>query len=506
MQRNYLLVMLAILLAGCVGDAFNTEKLSGEVEWETGLAVPLIKASVSMGDVFSENTDYVKYYMDEDGNERIMLYQDQDSVSRIGLNDLFVVNGETTSIPVPFSLLNNGAEHSIDVNIPFNVQNGVLSSIQVDYELRVEGSDMAAPLSLQISMPSVNADQGGKIIDVLVDNNQPVIQLHEDDVIDLVDGSIPAVFTFKTNDNNLWFDMYQVGNVSLSMDQIHFDSAKGRLQEIVTRFDEGILDFDFDIFEELPEGVEFVKPNLKLLITNSTPFRGLIRPEFIAQGGAVDGMALNVSEDIIVQQMEDGKVLYDTISLSDRSNLNEFFSNVPDQIAYSADLVLNPNNAVTEEVELDETSNVHFGYMIEVPAEFLVNAEFDTETVDLNDNDFIRDFENAQIDINGISNFPLQAEAFIDFYEESSDQVTETIHAIVLNAAEVNEKGIVVNEVTRTERIKLTPDQIEKLAVADQLRIRFKLQSANYESGQPVVLLTDNSLAVDFSIKGQIKN
>ncbi|MCU4155340.1 hypothetical protein J1N10_05095 [Carboxylicivirga sp. A043] len=507
-MKKLVVALLSITLFSCIGDDFNTDKLSGEIELDTGLALPLVNASVTMADIFSESADYVKYYTDEQGFERIMLYQDKDSVRYIDLDDIYQVEVKSADIPIPFLFLNDGAEHTIDdVNIPIEVDNGSISKMKLSYELHVSGTDFATPLYVRVFFPTVNAEQGGKTIEMTVDNDTPVIQFHENDSFELVDGKLPTTLTFRSINEGLRFNALQIGTLSVSMEKYNFDYIKGTLTEIITRFDRGSFEFDFDILEEMSDGIEFIKPDLKLLVTNSTPFAGLIMPVFTAEGGSVDGMQLTIFDNIIVPPApENVTSVSDTISLDKNSNLKEFFSGIPDLVNYSADLILHPGYALTEEVELDNSSSVYFGYMIEIPAEFLLNASITTDTIDISDIDFVQDFVKARLDVKGISSFPFEAEAFIDIYNEEGKQVRETIKAIILNPAEVNSDGIATKVTERFSQVNLTDNQISELSEADKLIVRFKLRSVNYEDRQPVVILTNNSLSVDFTIKGQLNN
>lgn len=508
MKKVLFTMFCGILLSGCISDDFNTDKLVDDIAVEPGLAIPLIQASVSMRDVFSEDTDYVRYYTDEDGNERIMLYQDRDSVSFIDLDDIYKVTIQSAAAPIPFVLLNDGKEHTINVTIPLDIANGTISAMQLDYDLHIKGADFPSALYVKVHLPTVNAKRGGKTVIVDVDNGDPVVQFHKLDFIELVNGGIPAEITIKALDTSSKFGLLDIGTLTVWMENYNFNYIKGTLEEAITQFAEGIVDFDFDVLNKIPDGIEFINPQLKLLLTNSTPFEGIVEPVFTAQGGSTPGLQLNFLNDISISPApKDVIAVSDTITLlNNNSNIGSFFSATPDSIAYKVGLRLNPGFALTEEVELDNSSSVYFGYMIEIPVEVLLNASIVVDTINVSDIDFIKDFLEAKLDVKGISRFPFEAEVFIDIFEEEKQGVTETINAIILDPANVDSEGIVTNVVERNTEVKLTGNQIDQLSKSDKLIVRFRLRSANYESKQPVVLLTNNSLSVELAIKGRLRN
>ncbi len=68
-------LLALVMLAGCIGDEFNTDLLVDDVDANAGIAIPLAKARVTMGDILSDQTDMVKY----DG-DNIILFQENDSL------------------------------------------------------------------------------------------------------------------------------------------------------------------------------------------------------------------------------------------------------------------------------------------------------------------------------------------------------------------------------------------------------------------------------------------
>lgn len=499
MKRMWLFLLTIPLLAGCIGDEFDMDRISDEMDFSSGIALPLAKAQLTMGDILSEDTDFVKYYKDEQGNERIMLFQDADSLAYVGLDDFFNLSTQSIDLPIPFAVFNIQSEISQSASMPLSLPNATVSTIDLNYTLSVNGSDLIEPVRLHISFPTAT---GFQEIDIEVRNGQQVTNVIENQRINLVNNEVPVDLSIMPLVSGTSFTD-QVGNINIEMSEFRISYVKGSMAERRVDIDNGMHNLEMDIFETFPDGVEFDNPRFKILTNNSTPFSGLINTTI--NGKVAEGEFMELQTPLINMPAcpSDLKVKSDTITIDkNNSNLKDFLYDVPETFEYSGELVLNPGGTLTEEVELDEKSRIYMGYVIEIPIEVVINSSFDVDTIDLDDNDFLQDLSKAKLQINSQNGFPFEATAFIEFYEV--DEMTETIQIKAINAAGVNDEGIVSSITEGKEDIGLTNEQVEKLRTADKLFVRMTLQTTNYADKQVVVLLKENELAIQIALKGVI--
>lgn len=498
MKNIWMCLLLTGLLASCIGDEFNTEKLVSEIELNSGIALPLAKADITMGDILSEETDFVKYYKDADGNERIMLVQDEDSVSHIGLNDMVQLSSQSTDIPVPYAAFLVEPEISSQVNIPLNISNANLSAIDINYTLSMTGHNLIEPITVQITFS--NAD----MLEVILQDNDRFEQNYTMP-LSVNNNEIPIDVRIKPTNGTP--STNETGQLSIGMSDIHINYIRGTIGEIPIQIDNGQYNFEFDVFNNFPDGIEFDDPKLKLLINNATPFSGLFNAQItgeLGNNGSIDLLTPSLMSFNACPANQD--VVSDTITIDkDNSNFKDFLFEVPTSFAYEGHLLLNPGADINSEVELDNMSTIYMGYAVEVPLEVIINSTLTVDTMNISDIDMLDELQKAKLVINSINGFPFEAEAFIDLFDSESNTVTETIEASIIEAAEVDAEGIVSSKTENTEEIELSNDQIEKLKSADQMILRLGLKSSNFEANQPVVILTDNDLSLQLSLKGQLK-
>ncbi|MCU4173650.1 hypothetical protein [Carboxylicivirga sp. N1Y90] len=499
MKRMWLYLLAIPLLAGCIGDEFDTDRISDEMDFSSGIALPLAKAQLTMGDILSEDTDFVKYFKDEQGNERIMLFQDADSLAYVGLDDFFKLSSQSIDIPIPYAVFNMQSEISQSASIPLSLPNATVSTIDLNYTLSVNGSNLLEPMRLLISFPTASGTQD---VEIEVRNGNAVTNVIENQRINLVNNEVPVELSIRPLTSGTTFTD-QLGNITIEMSEFAISYVKGSMAESRIDIDNGMHNLEMDIFETFPDGVEFDNPRFKILTNNSTPFSGLIDTKIKGK------LAENEYMDLITPLISmpacptSQSVKSDTLTIDkNNSNLKDFLYDVPETFEYSGELVLNPGGTLTEEVELDQKSRIYMGYVIEIPIEVVINSSFDVDTIDLDDNDFLQDLSRAKLQINSQNGFPFEATAFIEFYE--GDEMTETIQIKAINAAGINDEGIVSSITEGKEEIGLTNEQLEKLRTADKLFVRMTLQTTNYADKQVVVLLKENELAIQISLKGVI--
>jgi len=494
-------LLLLGVMVGCIGDEFNIDKLSDEMELTSGIALPLAKASITVGDILSEETDFVKYYKDEDGNERIMLFQDSDSVSHIGLNDFLKISGQDFNIPVPYNMFQYQEQITQNINVPVNISNAQLSTIAASYDIVFTFSQLYDTITVLIDFQSLS--EGNNPIEVELSGNG-IVSLSVSQKLQLINNELPVQVTIQPNNSNTTYS--HVGNINVSMQNISLTYARGQIDEIAVEVDNGEYQFDFDVFNKLPDGIEFDDPKFKILINNSTHLEGIFNANIIGKADNNESIQLNTPNDLFFSSCPENEAYISDTFVIDKnnSNIKDFLYEVPSEFVYAGDLLLRPNDNHTSEIEFDEESSIYMGYQVEVPLQIIVNSTMDEDTIDLDDFDFIEDLTKAKIEFVSLNGFPFEAVALLHFYDAETMSISETIESNIIAAAIVNDNGIVTEKTEHTQAIELSPGQIKKLIEADKVIMQLMLRTSNYEQNQPVVLLTDNDLSLKVSIKGEV--
>jgi len=508
-MKKYWGILLAVLvLGGCIGDEFDTDKLSDDISVSPGIALPLGYAELSMREILSEDTDYVKYYKDKNGNERILLYQNNDSLSYIGVNDFFKVSASTMTVPVPFAGFNIAQSITGAEALDFSIPNASISNMQISYSIGLTGSNFVIPVSIRMFFPTINQESGGKTITAQLSGNQSEYFLFTNELVGLNNNQLPVEITIEPV-TALDFYPSDIGTLSMVIGDVEIFSVKGSMGETAVSIDEDVYQLDLDVLEDFPDGITFADPRLHLISNNSTPFKGIISSEF--KGETEAGQSIDLATPFIrMSANDDLKVsVIDTTTLDkSNSNIQGFMEELPEKLFYKGDLVLNPGGELTEEIDLDETDRIYVGYSIELPIELIVDSTImDIDTLDLSENDMLNKLARAKLIVESENGLPFDANSCIYLYDSDLLAVTDSIKSdeLLLKSGSVGTDGIVTESINNTAIIELTESQIEHLQEADELFIRLSIASSGFKDDKPVVLLTTNKISMHITLKGQLK-
>jgi hypothetical protein len=505
MRRAFVMVgALVLLLTACIEDKFELDHISDEVHFTSGLNLPLAYADVSLKDILSEKTDKVKYYRDQDGNERVLLQQSNDSVEYVGLNDFISLSVDPVALPVPFSVFNTVSTITEEVHVPFQVPNSSLSEIHLNYRTTIEAIDMAYPVQLELHFPGINATEGGRTIRVQLSGNQTESFLSEEDVVQLNNNQLKATVSLTPLQPNQVFENLE-GNISISFTEMDLSYVKGIMAENAVSVEEGEVSLELDVFEHFNQGITFDDPKLQITITNTTPFRGSLSPQLTAVGSDDVRVNLQAPPLLFYACPVSQPLVLDTLSYDKtNSNVKDIFHLPPKLLEYSGGFVLNPGAELQQEVELDGTDRIYVGYAIEVPVEFTLDSRVEVDSIDIDLAGLTENMSKARLSVLSINEFPVQAIATIEFWDEETRSVVESIDTKMMEAAPVNSDGISTGARESQEEIELSENQLEALKESEKLILNVHLISTNFESGQSVVLLADNDLSIKIGLKTQI--
>ncbi|WP_430815725.1 hypothetical protein [Carboxylicivirga sp. RSCT41] len=500
MKKIWVSLLSLSLLAGCIGDEFDTDLIVDDVNVTSGVILPLAHTTVTMGDILSDQTDMIRY---EDDN--IIFFSEEDSVEYVGINDFFRLSeASLDNLPFSYGIFNIQDEVKIDRSISFNIPDATVKTVEMDYTISASASNLSDPILLTLTFPSANPGQTTKKISIELDSNQSTSQSFTNDRIELADNQLPLSISIAPK-NKVDSYPYTTGYISIRFGDFDLKYVRGTMTENAVEMERNTYDLDFDVLEDIPGDVEFKDPRISLIFDNATPFIGLIIPELTGQldDGAVTNLSSPVIELPACPDNQD-RIRYIYELNRNNSGVTDFIAKTPTNLIYEGDLVLNPGASNKDEIELYADDRIYVGYGVEVPLDLKLNAMLDEEVIELDDIDVIEDITNARLVFTSENGFPLAAKADLEFYDDDTQQVLETIEVNVVKAAVVNSEGIVIEKVSHTEVIDLSDSQIKNLNKSEEIRIKASLQTSDYDNGTSVVFLKSNELTIKLGIKGQI--
>jgi hypothetical protein len=420
----------------------------------------------------------------------------------VGINDFFrLSDASLNDLPFNYGLFNFQDEIEFNDSIAFTIPDASVNTVEMDYTISASASNLPDPILLDLTFASAN-NGTGKVISLELNSYQSTSQSFTDDRFELIDNQLPVSISIKPK-NKADYYPEMTGSISISFGDFELKYIKGTMAENAVKMKRDTYDLDFDVLEEIPGEVEFKDPRLYLIFDNGTPFEGDIFANM--SGELEDGSTIILSsEKIDLPSFPKDAKLKQHIHEFNSQNVKDFIAKTPTNLIYEGDLVLNPGASNKDEIELYADDRIYVGYGVEVPLDLKLNAMLEEEVLELDDIDMIEDITNARLIFTSENGFPLAAKADLEFYDDDTKQVLETIEANIVKAAEVNSEGIVTQKVSHTEVIDLSDSQIKNLNKSEEIRIKVALQTSDYDKDQSVVFKKDNEITIKLGIKGKI--
>ncbi len=502
MKKMLSSLLAVVLLSGCMGDEFNTDLLIDDVNTNAGIAIPLAKSRVTMEDILSDQTDMVRY----DG-DNIILFQENDSLEYVGINDFFRVSATAVSLSVPFTVFNGQEVYSASEDLSFSIPDAEVYEMELNYQISAAANDLEEPLLVTLTLPAENSGSGERIIELEVYNNQVTTKSFAGDRFLLnTDNALPVQVSVKPLYGNGYYGN-TIGNLTLVFDELSLNYVRGKMTENQVTMDEGSYELDFDVLQDIPGDIEFANPKLSIILDNATPFKGEVNTNL--NGQLKDGSTIALSSvpfDIegVSGNEQTKRTRY--VLTNDNSNINSFIAKTPELLTYAGLLTLNPGSEYAGDVELTSDDRIYIGYGFEVPLELRLDALMDEEIVDLGDIDMLDDLTKGALIFTSVNGLPIGASATIKFYDKESASVIETMEVDIVEPAVVDAAtGKVSEEVEHINEVTLSASQIESLKAADELHVTVRLNTSDYEKGQMVVFQRQNALEIQLAIRGKVE-
>ncbi len=495
--------VVVLLLVGCVGDRFDVDRISDDLDINTGLMLPVAHADVSVKDILSSQTDEILYYKDSDGDERVMIYQNRDSVESLGLGDFLSVDVASISIPVPLNQLNSGS-FQLESGLNMMVENFILTAVKLKYAIEIEYRNFPKSVSLQVGFPSVLPVKR-EMSATLLNNGQHVLAF-DGDFFQVVNHRIPVSFSLvKTNSSDV-FPISGQGDITIRLTDTELLQATGSTTGFV--LSSGMYNnlIDFSDFGRFKDNIWFDNPRIYFHFTNQTPLKGVVSPYM--KGSRFEGSSVVIQGPAIAMDAAINGITARTTTVYDQANSNvaAFFNSLPEHLSYRGDFSLSMLSSASS-ITISNQDSIYLGYRAEIPAEFRLNSPIDVDTITIDDTDLFEDIQRGAFIVDSENSLPLEASLAIAFYDDDTQKIIDLIVCDqVIPSGKVNvQTGKSTASSVGKERIVLSEKNIDHLRKTEKLILQLQVKSAGYDAGQVVVLLASNRIQLKVSLVGDIE-
>lgn len=512
MKRTSILLLLIPVLISCVNDLDfnNVDDLEYRGQW----VLPIINADLTLNDVVANDSTFS---VDPDGGIRIIF--EEDSIFGAAIADFVKIpDQEPQLIPfvsgappvyLQFELGTLGAGEQLKKIklsqgvLKWSVQNPVTNPVQI--ELAILNATLNGDTAKFIlSANAMGTDTGSIDISGLdFDLTQGSLGYNnlEYRTQILNDGGAPAGTNYDAT--------VQLVGISL-------DEAAGYFGDRTVNLPSLTQKTNISGFENILNGLRIENPTIGLKIVGNVglPFEVQTDMDGINKKGSV----LPLSIPPLAYNAPSVQGDWDTSYLSidrDNSNIVDFISNVPDDIAFAGKVQLNPNGNTGIDNYITQDGEMYVGVKIDIPLEIKTkdliieqliadfNLDFDDEQTNA--------IEKLKMHFKVTNGFPFDANLQLIFIDVTNDgngnftaAETDSVNVDLLTSAVVDASGRVVTPTVTRSVIEFDQTNIQNLIDADRLDIRVTLNS--YNNGNDLVkLYTDDFINIIAGIDVKLK-
>lgn len=512
MKRALHLFLLFFLFVSCVKDLDfdNVNDLEYRGQW----VLPIINADLTLGDVVLGDSTFTS---DPDGGIRIIY--EEDSVFGAAISDFIQIPDQD---PQPITFISGAPPVYLQFELGTLGAGEQLKNIQLSEGLLKWSVQNPVTNPVQIELAILNATLNGDTAKFILSANATGTDTGSIDIsgldFDLTQGSLGY--------NNLEYRT-QILNDGGAPAGTHYDAE---VQLVGIALDEAVGYFgnrsvnlpsltqktNISGFENILNGLRIENPTIGLKVIGNVGLPFAVQADM--DGINKEGSVLPLAIPPLVYNAPSVQGGWDTSYLSiDRNNSNivDFISNVPDDIAFAGKVQLNPNGNTGIDNHITQDGEMYMGVKIDIPLEIktkdLVVEQLITD-FDLNiDEDQTNAIENLKMHFKVTNGFPFDANLQLIFIDVTSDgngnftaTETDSVNVDLLTSAAVDASGRVVTPTVTRSVIDFDQTNIQNLIDADRLDIRITLNS--YNNGNDLVkLYTDDFINVIAGIDVKLK-
>lgn len=257
---------------------------------------------------------------------------------------------------------------------------------------------------------------------------------------------------------------------------------------------------DFGGLERFQGMITLYEPELRITVHNPLGIDLKFTP---AVNGIKKGSSpslINLPE-IIVDAASAPGVTTSTTTVFDRNNSDivNFLQNIPEQLFLQGTVIVNDDQDSSKYNFANRNSNLIIDVELIIPLDF--SAEEITLTQE-SEQDALKqllqlDLNRLELDLRSVNRFPFWTELELVLID-TNDVRLDSVSLTVLQPAEVDENGRVINEVSYSESVVFDQDILDIIPFATTYKLRLKLGTAN--QGEERVVIYD-----DYDFKSLIR-
>lgn len=497
MKRICFLVNIVViaLFTSCYDDV-DFDKVSDEIAAQPALLLPLANADVTVEYLFDEQENCVKYVTDEEGDQRIVISSDHDSIATLPLYQLININTNDMKIEKLLDIssytssdMTSTDEDSISLPIllalPLTNDYMSITSAKADYTISLKCNSFSIPANITV-------DIGGNKTYLDVKKSSTGIQTNTTDgILRVYDNEIPIKITVKVSAK----DVGSLGTIDFLLSLSELKSITGEMEDLHFTTNHYIHMTGMKQFNRIGKEVDFRNPQVLLSYSNSSDINFNVVPNITAIKKSNYKDALHTSPFDISDNETDGSLLFD----NNNSNVGLFFKQVPDSLSYHCDITGSmPSDKKSVTICSDDI--LYLGYSYEIPVEFIVKNDdpINTDTVDISDIPNLDDLDFAKLIVYTKNSLPFSLSIKLITFDSKTGNKYSSLHiADACRSPKLDSNGKSTNDIETKSSLELTRQQMDDLHRTDRLIVQVSLETPEERY---VVLKTDDIFKMNISL------
>ena len=512
MKRAIYFLLLFPALTSCLKeiDLDNIDDLEYRGQW----VLPIINADLTLGDVVAGDSTFTS---DPDGAIRIIF--EEDSIFGASIADLVTIpDQDPQEIPFASGLPAVNLEFELGtLGAGEQLKNITLSRGLLKWSVE---NPIANPVQLELAI--LNASLNGDTAKFLLQGNSMGVDTGTIDIsgldFNLTQGNL-GYNNLKYRTQILSDGGAPVGTkykATVQLVDISLDNATGYFGDRTLNLPSLTQNTNISGFESILRGLRIENPtiDIKMVGNIGLPFQLETDMDGINKSGTV--LPLSIPPAVFMAPTVQGD--WDTSHLiinRDNSNIVDFISNVPNNIAFAGKVQFNPNGNTGVDNFITGNGEFKVGVKIDIPLEIKTQDLIIEQLIPDFDLDFDEDqsdaIEKLKMHFKVTNGFPFDANMQLEIIDVIDDgfgnftaTVTDSVNVNFLTSAVVDGSGRVITPTVSRSVIEFNQSNIQNLLNAERLNIRVTLNS--YNNGNDLVkLYTDDFINIIAGIDVKLK-
>jgi hypothetical protein len=283
-------------------------------------------------------------------------------------------------------------------------------------------------------------------------------------------------------------------DLSLTLTDLSINGASGYFGQYNLELPSGKMSSDFGILSNIAEGLYLANPSFKLVTKSNIGLPVTFTPEISGIGKTGRVVPLNAEPFVFAGSSSVGNIYSYAYELSPQtSNLDNFLANVPRQIVYSGNVLLNPEGETENDNFIDQDGFIVMGVEAELPLELKTkNLVLEQTFNDINlgiDDDEIDFVEALTLGFSIENGFPLDADFYTYFIDENGT-VVDSAYVAMFDAAITDAAGNVTAPASSVRYLEFSQGNISNLLQSKSIKAKVVLNTSG--NGDQIVRILDS--------------